>query len=116
MFNYGNANEAQKEAISATDGLVLITAGPGTGKTFTLVKRAVYLIQECGIKPEQIMMATFTERVSMQIHIVSTLNQRKNAFYSIFQVIRLRKFILQVCLLPIKVICQCNIMTLSQSD
>ena len=43
MFNYGNANEAQKEAISATDGLVLITAGPGTGKTFTLVKRAVYL-------------------------------------------------------------------------
>ena len=29
MFNYGNANEAQKEAISATDGLVLITAGPG---------------------------------------------------------------------------------------
>ena len=51
MFNYGNANEAQKEAISATDGLVLITAGPGTGKTFTLVKRAVYLIQECGIKP-----------------------------------------------------------------
>lgn len=30
MFNYGNANEAQREAISATDGLVLITAGPGT--------------------------------------------------------------------------------------
>lgn len=28
MFNYGNANEAQKEAISAIDGLVLITAGP----------------------------------------------------------------------------------------
>ena len=25
MFNYGNANEAQKEAISATDGLVLMT-------------------------------------------------------------------------------------------
>lgn len=56
------------------------------------------------------------QRVSMQIHIVSTLDQRKNAFYSIFQVIRLRKFILQVCLLPIKAICQCNIMTLSQSD
>ena len=54
MFNYENANEAQKEAISATDGLVLITAGPGTGKTFTLVKRAVYLIQECGIQPEQV--------------------------------------------------------------
>ena len=67
MFNYGNANEAQKEAISATDGLVLITAGPGTGKTFTLVKRAIYLIQECGIKPEQIMMATFTEKAAKEL-------------------------------------------------
>lgn len=67
MFNYGNANEAQREAISATDGLVLITAGPGTGKTFTLVKRAVYLIQECGIKPEQIMMATFTEKAAKEL-------------------------------------------------
>ena len=67
MFNYGNANEAQKEAISATDGLVLITAGPGTGKTFTLVKRAVYLIQECGIQPEQIMMATFTEKAAKEL-------------------------------------------------
>lgn len=67
MFNYGNANEAQKEAISAIDGLVLITAGPGTGKTFTLVKRAVYLIQECDIKPEQIMMATFTEKAAKEL-------------------------------------------------
>mgnify|MGYP000470389781 CR=1 FL=1 len=67
MFNYENANEAQKEAISATDGLVLITAGPGTGKTFTLVKRAVYLIQECGIQPEQIMMATFTEKAAKEL-------------------------------------------------
>lgn len=46
MFDYGNANEAQKEAINTVEGPVLITAGPGTGKTFTLVKRAVYLIQE----------------------------------------------------------------------
>lgn len=67
MFDYGNANEAQKKAINAVDGLVLITAGPGTGKTFTLVKRAVYLIQECGIKPEQIMMATFTEKAAKEL-------------------------------------------------
>ena len=42
MFNYVNATEAQKEAISATDGLVLITAGPGTGKTFTLVVARIF--------------------------------------------------------------------------
>ena len=67
MFDYGNANEAQREAINSTNGFVLITAGPGTGKTFTLVKRAVYLIQECGVKPEQIMMATFTEKAAKEL-------------------------------------------------
>lgn len=67
MFNYGNANPAQREAISAIDGPVLITAGPGTGKTFTLVQRAIYLIQECGVQPEQILMATFTEKAAKEL-------------------------------------------------
>ena len=39
-------------AIAAAEGPVLITAGPGTGKTYTLVQRAIYLIEECGVKPE----------------------------------------------------------------
>ena len=40
MFDFGNANDEQRSAISASDGAVLITAGPGTGKTYTLVQRA----------------------------------------------------------------------------
>lgn len=67
MFDYGDIDEAKREAINSTDGPVLITAGPGTGKTFTLVKRAVYLIQECDVKPEQIMMATFTEKAAKEL-------------------------------------------------
>lgn len=67
MFNFGNANPAQREAISAIDGPVLITAGPGTGKTYTLVQRAIYLIQECGIHPKQILMATFTEKAAKEL-------------------------------------------------
>lgn len=67
MFDYGNANEAQREAISYVNGPVLITAGPGTGKTFTLVQRAIYLIQECGVRPEQILMATFTEKAAKEL-------------------------------------------------
>jgi DNA helicase-2/ATP-dependent DNA helicase PcrA len=54
-------------AIATTDGPVLITAGPGTGKTFTLVQRALYLIQEKGVKPEEIMMATFTEKAAKEL-------------------------------------------------
>lgn len=50
-----------------TDGPVLITAGPGTGKTFTLVQRAIYLIQEKGVRPEEIMLATFTEKAAKEL-------------------------------------------------
>ena len=67
MFDFKNANEAQREAISTINGPVLITAGPGTGKTFTLLQRAIYIIQECGILPGQILMATFTDKAAKEI-------------------------------------------------
>jgi DNA helicase-2/ATP-dependent DNA helicase PcrA len=67
MFDFGNANEGQRLAISTADGPVLITAGPGTGKTYTLVQRAIFLIQERGVKPEQILMATFTEKAAKEL-------------------------------------------------
>lgn len=67
MFDFGNANENQRKAISTAEGPVLITAGPGTGKTFTLVQRAIYLIQERGVKPESIFIATFTEKAAKEL-------------------------------------------------
>lgn len=67
MFDFGSANEGQRLAIQTSDGPVLITAGPGTGKTYTLVQRAIFLIQERGIKPEQILMATFTEKAAKEL-------------------------------------------------
>ena len=48
------ANIDQKEAILATEGPVLIIAGPGSGKTFTLVERIVYLIDAKKIEPNKI--------------------------------------------------------------
>lgn len=67
MFDFKNANKSQKLAISTSDGPVLIIAGPGTGKTFTLVQRAIYLIQEKEVTPEKIMMATFTEKAAKEL-------------------------------------------------
>lgn len=67
MFDFGNANEGQRKAIAAADGPVLITAGPGTGKTYTLVQRAIYLIEECNVKPESIFIATFTEKAAKEL-------------------------------------------------
>ena len=78
MFDFSKANDEQKEAIKYTDGALLITAGPGTGKTFTLVQRAVYLIQEKHVSPEQIMIATFTEKAAKEIvtRITNELSER----------------------------------------
>ena len=67
MFDFGNANEGQRQAISASNGPVLITAGPGTGKTYTLVQRAIYLIEECHICPENLFIATFTEKAAKEL-------------------------------------------------
>lgn len=67
MFDFKNANDGQRQAIKTTDGPVLITAGPGTGKTFTLVQRAIYLIQEKGVRPEEILLATFTEKAAKEL-------------------------------------------------
>ncbi len=67
MFDFGNTNKAQQTAISTVNGPVLIIAGPGTGKTFTLVQRAIYLIQECNVRPEQIFMATFTDKAAKEL-------------------------------------------------
>ena len=66
-FDYGRANEDQKKAINITEGPLLIIAGPGTGKTYTLVKRIAYLIMEKNVRPEEIFVATFTEKAAKEL-------------------------------------------------
>jgi DNA helicase-2/ATP-dependent DNA helicase PcrA len=61
------ANAQQIEAILATDGPVLIIAGPGSGKTFTLVERIVYLITNKGIAPESMFVVTFTDKAAREL-------------------------------------------------
>jgi len=67
MFDFGEANDGQRSGIQTADGPVLITAGPGTGKTYTLVQRAIFLIQERGVHPEQILLATFTDKAAKEL-------------------------------------------------
>lgn len=62
-----SANPQQLEAILATDGPVLIIAGPGSGKTFTLVERIVYLIAQKGVAPESLFVATFTDKAAREL-------------------------------------------------
>jgi len=61
------ANPQQLEAILATDGPVLIIAGPGSGKTFTLVERIVYLITQKSVAPESLFVVTFTDKAAREL-------------------------------------------------
>ena len=60
-------NDDQIEAITTTDGPVLIIAGPGTGKTLTLVARTLYLLVSGKAQPEEIMLTTFTEKAAYEL-------------------------------------------------
>ena len=61
------ANPQQLEAITSTEGPVLIIAGPGSGKTFTLVERVVFLIQKRKIEPEKLFVVTFTDKAAREL-------------------------------------------------
>ncbi len=61
-------NPAQKQAITEyVDGPLLMIAGPGSGKTFTLVERVVRLITEKGLQPENLLVVTFTEKAAAEL-------------------------------------------------
>lgn len=62
-----NANPEQLQAIHTTEGPVLIIAGPGSGKTFTLVERIVYLITSKGVAPESLLVVTFTDKAAREL-------------------------------------------------
>ncbi|MDA1608941.1 UvrD-helicase domain-containing protein [Bacillus cereus group sp. TH208-1LC] len=60
-------SEQQKKAVETTEGPLLIIAGPGSGKTFTLVERILYLIEHKQVEPENILVATFTEKAANEL-------------------------------------------------
>lgn len=57
----------QKEVVSSAAASISVIAGPGTGKTRTLVERIVYLIREQRIDPAEITAVTFTNKAATEI-------------------------------------------------
>ena len=65
-------NAAQYEAVSTVNGPLLVIAGSGTGKTLTIAYRVAYLI-ELGVKPESILLLTFTRKAAQEMLRRATL-------------------------------------------
>ena len=91
-----HVNEAQYRAITHGAGAMLVLAGPGSGKTFTVTQRIKYLIEHHHVKPENILVITFTKAAAteMQERFVR-LNDGRNdpvhfgTFHSVFfQILR----------------------------
>ena len=69
-------NKKQQECIDNIDGKYLVLAGPGTGKTFTLIQRVKSMIEK-GIKPETILCLTFSDAAAneMRTRLAKELNK-----------------------------------------
>ena len=73
--NHGStANAEQQKAIDTTEGPVLIIAGPGSGKTFTLVERIIHLVSDKTVPPEKLFVVTFTDKAAQEL-ITRTSNR-----------------------------------------
>ena len=62
-----NPNEQQRKAIEHPPAPLMILAGAGTGKTFTLEHRIVYLIQHYHVDPSNILTITYTEKAAREL-------------------------------------------------
>jgi len=67
MTNKIQLNAKQEEAVSATDGPLLILAGAGSGKTRVLVERMIHLINDKRVSPWKMLAVTFTNKAAREM-------------------------------------------------
>ncbi len=62
-----NLNDAQLAAVTAPLAPTLVLAGAGSGKTRVLTNRILYLVEECGANPSEILAITFTNKAANEM-------------------------------------------------
>lgn len=67
MLKFDTMNEAQRQAVMHGEGPLLVLAGPGSGKTFTITQRILYLLEVQKEPPEKILVITFTKEAALSM-------------------------------------------------
>ncbi len=65
--HYPKLNEEQRAIVGHIDGPLLVVAGPGSGKTYSIVLRALNLLLLDKAQPRQIVLCTFTEKAAFEM-------------------------------------------------
>src|SRR2546423_2586448 len=60
-------DDQQRRAVAATGGPVLLIAGPGAGKTLTLVRRTLHILTAGLAEPSEVVLCTFTEKAALEL-------------------------------------------------
>ena len=60
-------NAAQRELIESTEGIHLVDAGAGTGKTFALTRRYASIVDQPDVEPEDVLLVTFTRNAAAEM-------------------------------------------------
>jgi len=60
-------NPKQQQLIDGTDGIYLVDAGAGTGKTFTVTRRYANILAQDDVEPEDILLITFTRNAATEM-------------------------------------------------
>ncbi len=67
LEQYPDLSDAQKAVVGHLDGPLLVIAGPGSGKTYSIVLRALNLLLLCKAAPKQLILSTFTEKAAFEL-------------------------------------------------
>ena len=77
LKHYPDLNPAQREIIAHDTGPLLAIAGPGSGKTYSIVLRALNLLLQDKVTPKELVLCTFTEKAAFEMRDRLTAAARK---------------------------------------